>query len=270
MTFEDFKQLPKDLQKEYITYIRETFDAPDSAIARMFDMGSSRLSLYIRDCGASKGIGAGNKTWKEAEFNAWLKNETINYTSLSEPMTYAEFRQLPVELQKAYLEYISERFDNPPYSAIGTMMGVANNTLSAYATDLGITRGRGSGGKRNWKKNEFYAWIGGADMEADVAPVEATEVEVEPKIVEVEPAAKTEPAIVFNVMSDINTQVETKEEPKTPAENNTECFSTERPRAIPISGNMTFRGTTESVLNTLNALLGNKEVVLTVSWTVND
>lgn len=76
MTWEAFKGLPADLKKEYITFIRDEFGAPDKYIAEMFDISGKTLNLFFADLKLNKGKGGGGKgKWKTAEFNAWRNGE---------------------------------------------------------------------------------------------------------------------------------------------------------------------------------------------------
>lgn len=72
MTWEDFKKLPNDLKKEYITWIREKFGAPDSHIATMLGISGATLGLYFKDLKLSMGKGSGNnRKWEKEKFYAW-------------------------------------------------------------------------------------------------------------------------------------------------------------------------------------------------------
>ena len=76
MTWEAFKGLPADLKKEYVTFIRDEFGAPDKYIAEMFDISGKTLNLFFADLKLNKGKGGGGKgKWKTAEFNAWRNGE---------------------------------------------------------------------------------------------------------------------------------------------------------------------------------------------------
>lgn len=76
MSWEAFKNLPDDLKKEYITFIREEFGAPDKYIAEMFGISGKTLTLFLIDLKLNKGRGsAGRAKWKTAEFDAWRNGE---------------------------------------------------------------------------------------------------------------------------------------------------------------------------------------------------
>lgn len=73
MSWDEFKALPADLKKEYISSIRKNFGAPDKYIAQMLGVSGRTLSLYLNDFGLNAGKDAGNgkRKWKQEEFYAW-------------------------------------------------------------------------------------------------------------------------------------------------------------------------------------------------------
>ena len=72
MTWDNFKQLPEDLMKDYIKAIREKFNAPDSYIAEMMGISHACLGGYIRTLGLGRGKDCGSRrTWDKERFLAW-------------------------------------------------------------------------------------------------------------------------------------------------------------------------------------------------------
>lgn len=161
-----------------------------------------------------------------------MSGECISYASLKNPMSFKEFKKLPVDLRKTYLEYIDEQFDKPPYTEIGKMFGVGGNTVSMYAAECGIVRGKGNVNTK-WKKNAFCAWMSGADMEAPVAPV-TDEVE-----------DLTETVSSYGGLDSKDLEI-----------------------VVPTTGELTFISDANQALDTIRMLLNNKKVKLVVSWDI--
>ena len=167
-----------------------------------------------------------------------MSGAVIEYASLKNPMSWEEFKALPDDLKKEYITSIRERFGAPD-GHIAEMFGICNKTLSLYLTDLKCGAGRGSG-RGKWKKEEFYAWVSGADLNANVAPV-------------VEEAA---------------TEAENTNDSSNLSDNRPQCGSSEKIRAVPTDGRMLFECPADQALNMLGLVLGNTKVRLVVSWDV--
>lgn len=75
MHWDDFKNLPDDLKKEYILGIRERFNVPNIAIAEMFGVSYSCISKYFKCLGlAMSSHEAAKVRWKEWDehgFDVW-------------------------------------------------------------------------------------------------------------------------------------------------------------------------------------------------------
>lgn len=80
MTWTEFKELPNDLKKEYIAFIRERFGAPDKYIAEMLGVTGNCLGLYVRDLGLGHGADSGNgkRKWEKEKFYAWRSGAVEN------------------------------------------------------------------------------------------------------------------------------------------------------------------------------------------------
>lgn len=178
-----------------------------------------------------------------------MSGEVIEYASLKKPMSWEEFKALPEDLKKEYIISIREKFGAPD-KYVAEMMGVSGKYFCMLMQDLKLGRGSDSGnGKRKWKKEEFYAWRSGADVNAAVAPV--PEEIIEPEEI---PAIPTKAESVPDSSSLSDTEAQ--------------GCNCKRVCAIPVDGRMTFNCNADDALNTLQLLLCNKKVDLTVSWTV--
>ena len=81
MTWKEFRELPDDLKKEYIKYIRERFGAPNTAIAEAFGVSNTLFGNWIRCLGLASGkchCGTSSKWAKTDEstlFKKWWNRE---------------------------------------------------------------------------------------------------------------------------------------------------------------------------------------------------
>lgn len=106
MSWEDFKELPDDLKKEYIRSIRDRFGAPDKSIAEMLGVSGGRFGLYVRDLGLGLGKdnGNGRRKWNKEEFLAWSHGADLNVAVPVVTETEAETKNN----EEAYAEEIIE------------------------------------------------------------------------------------------------------------------------------------------------------------------
>lgn len=169
------------------------------------------------------------------ELNA-MNGETKTYR-LNDPMKWDEFKVMPKDLQKIYLESITKKWD-APCSALGDMLGVHRTYVSNVMKELGVNVRRR--GNNKWDKDGFFAWLSGANISAaddhfqDVSDSVATEVQ---------------------------------EEDKEPHKN-TVCGNTEK--LIPRSGNMTIEGSADKALAMAAAILCDLNVTISIAWVRND
>jgi hypothetical protein len=179
-----------------------------------------------------------------------MSGEVIQYASLKKPMSWEEFKALPDDLKKEYIKWIRDEFDAPD-CYIYRMLGVSGRYFGLIMKDIGMVGGSEKGSRRKWKKEQFYAWAGFADMNTEVKPVQEETVE-EPD----EEAVLQDPETTgdFSSLSDTES-----------CGNSFEVVC-----AVPVSGQMSFNCDANEALNALRLLLGNKNVNLVVSWTVQE
>lgn len=169
-----------------------------------------------------------------------MSGECIEYASLKKPMSWDEFKKLPDDLKKEYIINIRERFGAPD-RYIGEMFGVSGATMGLYARDLGIALGKeSSGGNRKWKKDEFYAWVTGADLNAPVPPIAPEAIDI---------------------------STDTENEPAEPA-GHSYSLSDSKNMMVPHDGQMVFTCPANQALDVINMLLGNTKVSIRVEWHV--
>lgn len=100
-------------------------------------------------------------------------NGDIKTYNLNAPMTYSEFKKMPEDLRRKYLERIIERFD-APRGDICKMLGCGRKAMANQFEKLGFgldTRAP----RRSWKKDEFEKWCRGTEK-IELPPEEENEV----------------------------------------------------------------------------------------------
>ena len=162
-------------------------------------------------------------------------NGPVKSYNLSKPMTWAELKAMPAELQKEYLRKLGVRFSPSSY-ALAEMLGTTHTTVGRLLRELGLSRSKGQrmteGDKKAW---EFFL----ADVEAPEAEEQAPEIEKpqpapepEPEPEAEEPALEAEPEL-----------------PVTP----TEPYL----RAAIVSGKVVAEGAMDYCLHLISTQLGN-------------
>ena len=170
-------------------------------------------------------------------------NGPVKSYNLSKPMTWAELKAMPAELQKEYLRKLGVRFSPSSY-ALAEMLGTTHTTVGRLLRDLGLSRPKGhrmtEGDKKAW---EFFL----ADVEAPVAEEQAPEIEKPeaeeraPEIEKPQPAPEPEP-----------------EEPAPEPEPELPVIPTEPDlRAAIVSGKVVAEGAMDYCLHLISTQLGN-------------
>ena len=92
MTYEQFKLMPRDLQREYLLKLRNDMHASTRVIAQMFGCSYETVRVVIRDLGINTG---GKKIYMNLDqltrWNNWLSGDAANTpVAVTEPETEAE------------------------------------------------------------------------------------------------------------------------------------------------------------------------------------
>ena len=111
---------------------------------------------------------------------------------LNSPMTWEEFKSMPDDIKVTYIKMLRAKFDVPDVELV-KMFGTNKDTLSRFWKVLGLRVPRRSA-FREWKKDEWYAWLNGVDILPTPVPEEPTE---EPVIEEVAITQEEKEAIFF-------------------------------------------------------------------------
>lgn len=157
-------------------------------------------------------------------------NGEVKAYKLNDPMTWAEFKEMPDDIKIKYIKVLREKF-NVSDRTISEMLGIHWQTFGIEAKRLGIRAGHRSG-RVKWDKDGWCAWCNGLKLEKP----EGVTLKVEDM-----------PSHTFGreLYEPIG------EPPKWYA---------------PSGGTVTFEGKATDALATLSLLLGEANVKLRVSW----
>lgn len=179
---------------------------------------------------------------------------------MNEPMTWEEFKAMPDDLKKEYIKGLRQKY-NVPDNELAKMFGVSGYPVFKCFEELGLGQGK-NGRKRTWDSAGFYTWKNKDNVE------------------EVEHASLED-----NVRK--ASEILGKEFEAARMENKSESeWVNNPPIAIPIepssitpltptgiapnNGTLTFEGTANDILLSLQGILQNRYVRLTVQWSVVD
>ena len=117
-------------------------------------------------------------------------NGEVQSYNLNSPMKWAQFKKMPDDIKREYINSIVEKFD-PQQMAIAEMLGVSSWTLNDLCRNhLGIQFRRG-GTQRTDRNAAFWAWVNGNEVMQDVSKEPSPVVEIATPIEQVmEPAKK--------------------------------------------------------------------------------
>ena len=168
---------------------------------------------------------------------------------LNSPMTWNEFMSMPDDIKITYIKLLREKFDVTD-TALYKMFGTNKDSLSRTLLKLGLRVPKRST-HREWKKEEWFAWVNGVDKLP--APVIEEPVQTE------EPEAFVEDDLPYEEPDPITLE-EAKESVKE--------HQAIPVAAVPKNGSMTFTCPANQALNTLGQLLGDANVSISVMWRV--
>lgn len=175
-----------------------------------------------------------NMTAKELK----AMNGEVKAYRLNEPMTWQEFKAMPDDIKVTYIKLLREKFGVPDCK-VADMMGVHKCVMSGEIKRIGLGHGEKHGGYRSWDQEGFLAWrTGAAEKRKEGTEDGKASLEEICELVPCEPVIQVLPV----------------------------CE--EKKRAIPDTGNVTFEGMAEDVLNTLGVLLGGARVHISITWDV--
>lgn len=143
-----------------------------------------------------------------------LNGPVISY-DMGKPMSYADFRKMPEEMQKMYLEGIVNKF-HPTFRTISELFGIGESTLYYRMKQLGVkTTGAKGVLNKDFDEKAWDAWIADGKLPEEPAKPKKTakshteKYELEEKV----PLTHTSGVVIPDVIPDPNV-IEVKEFPK--------------------------------------------------------
>lgn len=235
MTWAEFKQLPDDLKVTYIKRLREQFNVPDAEIAKMFDVGATgTLWRWFRTLGLNKGVGSGGKakTWNKEGWLAWLHGVDPEAVEPSETPVPEE---VPVEEN-----------DISATEEIEVVYTPIDEQVSKEEAD------------------RLYECA----MQATAKMFQGSYDEMMTKKLKTRPVPEKQATDDVQHYVDNFFRNEAIKEGYLATDDATEGSTCccEKKRAIPNSGEMSFNGKIEDILNTIGLLLDGAKVCLEVKW----
>lgn len=228
------------MKDETYVFIKDTMDKKAigrSAFNKRTHAGGSGMKKWAAEYMTNKEL---------AKMNGELKTYRLN-----DPMTCAEFKAMPDDIKKMYIQGIRERF-SPPDNALAKMFGVHPTTVMGTLTKLGLHHGE-KNKFRKWDRAGFDAWASGKKVEELEVTEEAVTEETEVTEVTEETVTESPDPVVEKVNKEFKEQL----------------FPTKK-KVVPTTGSMTFSGKTEDILETIASVLCGAELMLTINWDVMD
>lgn len=237
---------------------------------------SDEKYTYVQDCKEKKSIarsarharthcGKGGSVKLPSDFKTRKELNAMNGECksyrMNDPMTWAEFKELPDDLKVQYINKLRERF-NVPDREIAKVFDVGFNTIYRWFKTLGLCKGMGSGNKViKWDEAGWNAWLNGETNETTVEnPSEEPCEPVEEEIVDI-PEAENCPEETCTYAAECPEKMIRDAGPI--------AFAGNSVPVIPKSGSMTFEGNdVDDILKSIKTMLSGVRVNLTVSWEV--
>lgn len=179
---------------------------------------------------------------------------------LNEPMKWQEFKAMPDDIKVTYIKLLREKFDVPDCE-LYKMFGTDKDALSRYFKKLNLRVPR-KNTHRNWKQDEWFAWVNGVDK----LPTPVIE-EVAVTHEDIDDIERMMPGV-----KDLHIKAEAYVEDYLPFEEPDPIPVAEYipiPKtAVPNNGSMNFTCPANQALRTLEQLLGDTNVSISVMWRV--
>lgn len=156
---------------------------------------------------------------------------------MNDPMTWKEFKYMPQDLQVSYITSLRDSF-GANNNALFDMLGISQSAGTKYFAKIGLALGRGKT-PGNFNEEAWTRWLNGEE------PLAAeTQDDEEPKDI-----------------SDLPSEVEYIRIPH---------YNDEGNKATLCGGRLALEGTCYDIMSRAMAIIGNKNVQMTISWTLKE
>lgn len=218
-------------------------------VAEKKKIGRSAFNRKPHGKGGGVRLPPDNLTKKERE----KMNGEVQSYRLNDPLKWQEYKKLPDDLKKIYIQQLRSRFDiNDKH--LMQVFGCSHFTVENEIKRLGLGRGKSYRAKR-FSPDEWERWVRGlpAEKPAKNQP-EGTEIDE------------------MQELFDIITSSDTAQKSLMP-ESVVEAIETSpvaapviKPKLVPSCGMCTFHGVAIEVLRVVSELLTDAELEITVTW----
>lgn len=137
MKWDEFKDMPVDLQVSYVKLLRERFDVPDGFIGEMMGADKDKTSRYFKKIGLRGNTKRGRHTWNKEAWFAFVHGVPMeNKASLEEiaPITPVS-ESVPVEVKT--LPVTGEKQKAVPRSGTLSFTGRIEDVLNTVSVLVG-------------------------------------------------------------------------------------------------------------------------------------
>ena len=308
ISWSEFVGWPNEHKSAYIRRLRERFGVDDKHIAEMFDVACNLFLMYVRELGLDTKTECDENWNREKFYawrsggRTELVEEGISKPfaepDLTKPMSLADFKLLTDEQKIEYIKWIRETFGAPDRWIGIEVFGMSQSGFAKYISALNIGPGRNSKNhKTKWDKEGFLRWC---NMKTeDSAAEEIVSVPLVEEVGEERAEAVSTDELFQKHVENIENERRkfTREEREVCAEkafdkrlvavetendipvSTDEYIGHNDPRgpegacgethnAVPVDGEMNFKGNIDDILRTIRILLDGHNVSLTVSWRV--
>lgn len=158
LDYKTFKQMPDDVQGEYLRRLYDNYAPTDSQMAGWWKVNLETIRFLRRQHKIVVKTGHGRAD--SVEFNRWIAGEEqVKEDNIElRPMLWAEFKKLTKEEVVRYLAKLDGMFGPVASSELGKMFHISGTMVTRTFRELGIARPKSNGNKVLYDREAFNAW----------------------------------------------------------------------------------------------------------------